>query len=304
MVKTGDKLNRDIERGLKAIAEERVAVPSNFRSKILRELAAQTGQDLPRSAQPGLWERLAALLAPRVLVPAAAAAAVLALWFSPSDPAQVKQPEVVAQQPAPVEKNSPAPASVNAPVEKALVASSSSNDNAAEAPVAVNAAPKEKTVLSSGDGLLPMPRRLPNSLAPLQKGKLPATAPSPSKEEARAVAASEPIRIIVTPEPTPMTHGLSGFSEVRNNVFKPGQGEYAAILFQLDEPDHVTVEIFDINGRLVARLIEENRSPGLHELRWSGYNGNGEIAGSGKYVVVIHARDGRQVARHKVALLR
>ncbi|HEX8386539.1 MAG TPA: T9SS type A sorting domain-containing protein, partial [Rubricoccaceae bacterium] len=69
------------------------------------------------------------------------------------------------------------------------------------------------------------------------------------------------------------------------------------VRFTLPEPGRVDVAVYDLLGRLVTRLVSEDRAAGVHEVRW-------DAAGlaSGPYVVRLSAGD--DTATRRVVLLR
>ena len=149
-----------------------------------------------------------------------------------------------------------------------------------------------------------MPLRQPRSLQSLQSDR-----PAIQRTKPVVIAHSNsPEQLpranttrVVTAVPTPMAP-VKGFSEVRRNVFKPGQGEFVAIMIKLDAAEHVEVSVFNMNGRKVISLLDETRNPGVHEVRWSGYNSHGDASATGKYLVVVKSL--KKLERHKVALIR
>lgn len=66
--------------------------------------------------------------------------------------------------------------------------------------------------------------------------------------------------------------------------------------FNLDRPAHVTLTIYDVLGRQVARLIDEGREAGAHMATWDGYNG-GSPSASGFYVVELNVDGARDTRR-------
>ena len=59
--------------------------------------------------------------------------------------------------------------------------------------------------------------------------------------------------------------------------------------FALPEPGPVSLEIFDVTGRLVHVLLKERRAAGLHEVVWDGRNAAGRAAASGIYFCRLSA---------------
>ena len=63
------------------------------------------------------------------------------------------------------------------------------------------------------------------------------------------------------------------------------------ITYGIPRNDLVTVSLFDVMGRLVARLVNEVRSEGEHEVLWDGRTTSGRRAASGVYFVRLTTSD-------------
>lgn len=68
--------------------------------------------------------------------------------------------------------------------------------------------------------------------------------------------------------------------------------------YQLKRSGPVRAEVFDLLGRPVRLLLEEQQSVGYHSVRWAGTDDGGRVVKRGSYVVVISS--GGTVAQHKV----
>lgn len=75
------------------------------------------------------------------------------------------------------------------------------------------------------------------------------------------------------------------------------------ISFSLPAETTVRLRIFNLLGREVARLVDEKKSAGVHNVYWSGRNQTGELMSSGIYFYMLEA-DGRQIAVRKMTLLK
>ena len=71
------------------------------------------------------------------------------------------------------------------------------------------------------------------------------------------------------------------------NPFNPT----TTIMFALPQRSDVTLEIYSIRGELVARIQQENRQAGYHEIRWNGVNQSGRAVASGLYIYRLSAGD-------------
>ena len=72
------------------------------------------------------------------------------------------------------------------------------------------------------------------------------------------------------------------------NPFNPDTG----IRYYLPRRGPVTLDIYDLTGRLVARLVQGEQAEGYHLARWNGRTGNGIPAASGAYLSVLTTREG------------
>jgi hypothetical protein len=82
------------------------------------------------------------------------------------------------------------------------------------------------------------------------------------------------------------------------NPFNP----VTAIRFDLPGRAHVTLSVYDLSGRLVRTLVNEEREPGLNELFWYGTNDSGQSVASGIYFYRLIAGNLRETK--KMLLLR
>ncbi|MHC4479300.1 MAG: FlgD immunoglobulin-like domain containing protein, partial [Planctomycetota bacterium] len=56
-----------------------------------------------------------------------------------------------------------------------------------------------------------------------------------------------------------------------------------SIRFELAEPSHVNLAIYDISGGLVAVLQDSHMQAGAHSVIWDGRNNAGQAVSSGVY---------------------
>lgn len=67
--------------------------------------------------------------------------------------------------------------------------------------------------------------------------------------------------------------------------------------------DHVRVDVYDVRGRLVARLLDEDRiDPGESRIAWNRRDSSGRPVGSGVYFVRL--RTSRASATGKLVVVR
>jgi len=69
------------------------------------------------------------------------------------------------------------------------------------------------------------------------------------------------------------------------NPFNP----QTEISFRLDADSDAHLAVFDLRGRLVKVLLDENMASGLHSVTWDGRDGSGRVQPSGVYFTVLRA---------------
>ncbi len=74
------------------------------------------------------------------------------------------------------------------------------------------------------------------------------------------------------------------------------------ILFSLSKQDRASLRIYNINGQEVITLIDQNLSPGRHNISWSGINAKGHPVSTGMYFYKLKV--GEIVHQKKLLLLR
>jgi hypothetical protein len=63
------------------------------------------------------------------------------------------------------------------------------------------------------------------------------------------------------------------------NPFNPS----TVIGYEISTPGFVSLRIYDVRGKLVRTLVDENRAAGPHEVTWNGRTGTGAAVASGNY---------------------
>jgi hypothetical protein len=84
------------------------------------------------------------------------------------------------------------------------------------------------------------------------------------------------------PEGVPLAYALE---QNYPNPFNP----VTNISFSLPKQENVRLDVFDILGKRVATLVNEERAPGAYEVLWNGTNDNGSSVASGVYLYKIQA---------------
>jgi hypothetical protein len=92
---------------------------------------------------------------------------------------------------------------------------------------------------------------------------------------------------------------LLALEQNRPNPFNPS----TTISFSLPAECPVRLEVYDVSGRLVARLVDGAKlSAGPHDVEWNGRDGSGRAAASGIYIYRLVA--GKDMLSRKMVLLR
>jgi hypothetical protein len=74
------------------------------------------------------------------------------------------------------------------------------------------------------------------------------------------------------------------------------------IRFDVPRHGHVSVDVFDARGRIVANLVSADFEPGYHSVVWHGRDANGQPVASGVYLASMRAQGFARV--HKMLLVK
>jgi len=77
------------------------------------------------------------------------------------------------------------------------------------------------------------------------------------------------------------------------NPFNPA----TRIRFAVQEPEHVTVRVFDVRGRLIVTLVNDRLEPGWHDVEWRGLDRDSRPVSTGIYFVRMDASTFTNVRR-------
>ncbi|HEY6572599.1 MAG TPA: T9SS type A sorting domain-containing protein, partial [Candidatus Eisenbacteria bacterium] len=92
-------------------------------------------------------------------------------------------------------------------------------------------------------------------------------------------------------------HGEKGMNaRIHPNPLNPK----ADLTFSLSQPGRVRVRVYDLQGRLVKVLLDENRPVGAQTVTWNGSNSQNASVPSGVYFFRIQAPQGEEVQRATV----
>ncbi len=91
---------------------------------------------------------------------------------------------------------------------------------------------------------------------------------------------------------------FSNLNSVSPNPFNPR----TRISFDVARDSHVGIEVYDLAGRLIRRLLDETMTRGTHELFWSGTDDESRSVAAGVYFVRLQTED--NVAVQRVTLVK
>ena len=83
------------------------------------------------------------------------------------------------------------------------------------------------------------------------------------------------------------TPGTASLGQNYPNPFNPE----TSIPFTLAKDGHVTLRIYDVNGRVVATLVDGERATGSHVAHWDGRDTAGRRASSGVYIARLETSE-------------
>jgi flagellar hook assembly protein FlgD len=70
------------------------------------------------------------------------------------------------------------------------------------------------------------------------------------------------------------------------NPFNP----ITTLKYELPERSRIKLQIFDISGRLVSTITDNEQTAGIHITQWRGTNEQGETVSSGMYFIRLEAQ--------------
>ena len=77
------------------------------------------------------------------------------------------------------------------------------------------------------------------------------------------------------------------------NPFNPD----TEIRYQLPEPTHVRLTIYNLLGQKIHTLIDKEQQAGYHAVHWNGCDDNGTSVASGMYLYAINAGEFKEVKK-------
>jgi len=90
--------------------------------------------------------------------------------------------------------------------------------------------------------------------------------------------------VVLSSDAVPMAYDLM---QNYPNPFNPS----TSIGFTLPEASHVSLNIYDMTGRLVTTLVEGSLDEGVHMINWDGMDSAGELVSAGVYIYALESSD-------------
>ena len=66
---------------------------------------------------------------------------------------------------------------------------------------------------------------------------------------------------------------------------------YTQIKFEIPVTSRTTLDIYDLNGKLISSLLDNYLSAGLHTIKWYGQNQNGTSLNPGIYICSVRSKN-------------
>jgi len=76
-------------------------------------------------------------------------------------------------------------------------------------------------------------------------------------------------------------------------IFSPsgrGHGPQTTVSFKLDRPEHVRIQVYNLAGRLVETIWNEQMSAGINAVAWNGKDKTGATCPTGLYIIIIQSQ--------------
>ena len=90
--------------------------------------------------------------------------------------------------------------------------------------------------------------------------------------------------VVLSSSATPMAY------ELMQNYPNPFN-QSTSIVFSLPETGHISLNIYDISGRLVSTLVDGTLDNGAHSVMWDGTDNHGELVSAGVYIYALESAD-------------
>jgi len=90
-------------------------------------------------------------------------------------------------------------------------------------------------------------------------------------------------------------------NKLYQNYPNPFNGN-TTIEFGLNQGSVINLSVYDIQGKLITELSNDNFPPGLHKVIWDGKNDSNKKVSSGTYLVIMNSEN--QIQKRKILYLK
>lgn len=86
------------------------------------------------------------------------------------------------------------------------------------------------------------------------------------------------------------------------SIYPNPSRENTTISYLLKETEHISIKIYDLQGRLINTILEKKQAPGRYQIKWNGTDKNKKEVKSGLYLIRLQA--GRQFMTRSVEIIK
>jgi len=90
---------------------------------------------------------------------------------------------------------------------------------------------------------------------------------------------------------------MVSFKESIVSVYPNPFRDLLTIDYNLPGDTHVNLVVYDLNGRVVRQLVNENQTEGSHRFIWDALNSNGNNLQNGIYILKLESGFGSEISK-------
>ena len=90
--------------------------------------------------------------------------------------------------------------------------------------------------------------------------------------------------------------------KVKDTIFNSANNEVFKIAVKLKNKSIVKITVYNILGNQVKEIVNSDFNSGIHVFEWDGCNDNGQMLGSGGYLIYIETTEFKHI--RKVVILK
>lgn len=100
------------------------------------------------------------------------------------------------------------------------------------------------------------------------------------------------VQIYAVEDVTVKVEETTGWLPLQLRNFPNPFREFTTISYELKEASHVSIEVYDLQGRHIITLADADQMPGTHEIRWNGLSATGSMVKNGVYFISLKSDQG------------